>query len=228
MPAAAGLAMPAGAGLALAWGGGMLWLCPERAAFVPAQAALLVADFHLGKAHSFRRLGVPVPGGTSEINLQRLGTLVDRCAATQVVFLGDFLHSARAQRSPGLTAFAGWRTERPGLALTLVRGNHDDRAGDPPEALGMTVVDEPLSFGPWALCHHPKAMPGRPVLAGHLHPGAAIAGRARDRLCLPCFHARADVLVLPAFGEFTGLQAVAREPGDRCFVTDGHGVRELP
>jgi hypothetical protein len=61
-----------GADLALDWGGGRLWLCPERAASAPDHAALLVADFHLGKAHSFRRLGVPVPGGTSAVNLQRL------------------------------------------------------------------------------------------------------------------------------------------------------------
>ena len=52
--------MAPGADLALDWGGGRLWLCPERAAFAPDHAVLLVADFHLGKAHSFRRLGVPV------------------------------------------------------------------------------------------------------------------------------------------------------------------------
>ncbi len=213
---------------ALSWGGGQLLLCPERAAFWPDERLLLVADFHLGKAHSFRRLGVPVPGGTSEANLARLGALVDRLQADEVVFLGDFLHSARSRSGPGVPAFAAWRAARPALRLVLVRGNHDQRAGDPPAELGIQVVDEPLLRAPWALCHHPVPHATRAVLAGHLHPGAVLAGKALDRLCLPAFHAARGVLVLPAFGEFTGLKAVAREDGDRCFVTDGQQVHRLP
>jgi DNA ligase-associated metallophosphoesterase len=217
-----------GADHALAWGGGQLWLCPERAAFWPDERALFVADFHLGKAHSFRRLGVPVPGGTSSANVTRLAALIDRLGATSVVFLGDFLHSARAQSGPGIGAFAAWRSQQPALQLTLVRGNHDQRAGDPSPTLGIEVVGEPLLRGPWALRHHPAPHPARAVLAGHLHPGALLAGAAHDRLRLPAFHVRDDVLVLPAFGEFTGLHTVRREAGDRCFLTDGERVMAVP
>lgn len=220
--------MSTSADLALTWGGGQLWLCPERAAFWPSERVLLVADFHLGKAHSFRRLGVPVPGGTSEANLTRLGALVDRLQVREVVFLGDFLHSVRARTGPGITAFAAWHQARSSLTLTLVRGNHDLRAGDPPPELGIRVVDEPFARGPWALCHHPAAREGQAVVAGHLHPGALVAGTGFDRLCLPAFHCTGAVLVLPAFGEFTGLKAVARDAGDQCFVTDGVQVFRLP
>lgn len=214
--------------LALKWGGGELWLCPERAAFWPQEQVLLIADFHLGKAHSFRRLGVPVPGGTSQAVLAKLGALVDRLAAREIVFLGDFLHSRHAQSSPAVTAFGAWRQTRAGLAMTLVRGNHDDRAGDPPAEWGLGVVDEPLPRGPWWLCHHPRAAPGQFVIAGHVHPAAGVSGRARDRLCLPAFHAAESVLVLPAFGEFTGSKVVRAMPGEACYVTDGDRVRRLP
>ncbi|MGM9490233.1 ligase-associated DNA damage response endonuclease PdeM [Ideonella sp. YS5] len=216
------------ADFALHWGGGELLLCPERAAFWVEKRVLLVADFHLGKAHSFRRLGVPVPGGTSEANLMRLGALVQRLAAAEVVFLGDFLHSARSRGGPGIDAFAAWSALRKDLALTLVRGNHDRQAGDPPTELGIAVVDEPLRRGPWSLCHHPSPRPGQASVAGHLHPGATLGGRTFDRLRLPAFHARENVLVLPAFGEFTGLATVRRQPDDLCFVTDGLTVRRLP
>ena len=64
--------------------------------------------------------------------------------ATRVIFLGDFLHSAKAHAAPTQRVIASWRAKHPELALTLVRGNHDDRAGDPPAALGVQVVDEPL------------------------------------------------------------------------------------
>ena len=56
--------------------GTTLRLLPEGCAFVPVARALLVADAHLGKAHSFRRLGVPVPEGPTDDTLARLSAAV--------------------------------------------------------------------------------------------------------------------------------------------------------
>src|SRR6185436_15640126 len=42
-----------------------LLLLPERAAYWPAKRALFVADYHLGKAASFRSAGIPLPAGTT-------------------------------------------------------------------------------------------------------------------------------------------------------------------
>ena len=91
-----------------------------------------MADAHIGKAVSFRRLGVPVPRGTTTQTLQRLSDAVAASGARRVVFLGDLLHSARAHAPATLDAFAQWRAAACRLELVLVRGNHDDRAGDPP------------------------------------------------------------------------------------------------
>ena len=113
-------------------------------------------------------------------------------------------------------------------ATLLVRGNHDDRAGDSPSALGIEAVDEPLLMHGLALCHHPQARPEAYVLAGHIHPCVKIAGRARDRLRLPCFWFGDHVGVLPAFGAFTGTHAVQPAPGDRVFVVAGDSVAALP
>ena len=55
----------------LALAGERLQLRSERAVHLPAHGALLVADVHVGKAQSFRRLGVPVPGGRAA-GLRRL------------------------------------------------------------------------------------------------------------------------------------------------------------
>ena len=121
------------------------------ALFLPAQRTVLVADPHFGKAVSFRRLGVPVPRGTTTENLDQLSALVAASAALRIVFLGDFLHSRRSHAPATLGAIARWREAHPDLELTLVRGNHDDRAGDPPAGLRIDVVDEPLPLGPFAL-----------------------------------------------------------------------------
>lgn len=201
--------------------GRALHLLPERAAWLPEVGLLLVADAHFGKAASFRRLGVPVPQGTTDANLARLDALLARLPPVQgLVFLGDFLHAASGRAAATLDALQRWRQRHVSLALTLVRGNHDSHAGDPPAALDIEVVEEPWLHAGLALCHDP-ATPrpaGLPCIAGHLHPVARL-GRGFEAVRLPCFHARADgALVLPAFGEFTGGALVTAEAGDAIYL----------
>lgn len=209
-------------------GGERLALLPQRAVYLPAHRSLLVADAHLGKAVSFRRLGVPVPEATTGGTLARLDAALTATGAERVIFLGDLLHSARAQASATLGAVQRWRDQHAQLDLVLVRGNHDRHAGDPPADWGVQAVEEPLHLGSLALMHHPRPVSGAYVLAGHLHPCAVLGGRAHDRLRLPCFHFGPAVGVLPAFGEFTGMHALPRAPGDRVFVVQGDAVLPLP
>ena len=205
-----------------------LRLLRQRAVFLPVEGLLLVADLHLGKAQSFRRLGVPVPSGTTADALARLDACLDATGACGIVFLGDLIHAARSRSPATWDAVARWRARHAGLALTLVRGNHDRHAGDPPPEWRIDCVEEPLRLGPLALAHHPHPVPGAYVLAGHVHPAAWLGGRARDRLRLPCFHFGPEVGVLPAFGAFTGAHVMPRAPGDRVFVVHGEGVAALP
>ena len=89
--------------------GARLGLLPQRAALLVDAGCLLVADAHIGKAVSFRRLGVPVPRGTTTQTLQRLSEAIELSGARRVVFLGDLLHSAHAQAPATLQALAQWR-----------------------------------------------------------------------------------------------------------------------
>ena len=211
----------------LALAGTRLDLLPQRAAFLPEHHTLLVADAHVGKAVSFRRLGVPVPAGTTGETLARLDAALAASAAQRIVFLGDFLHSARSLAPGTLAAVLAWRERHAGLELLLVRGNHDHHAGDPPAALRMRVVDEPFALADLRLCHHPQAIDDGYVLAGHLHPCTVLGGRARQRLRLPCFHFTERCGVLPAFGAFTGMHAVQRAAGDRVFAIAEDQVAEV-
>lgn len=70
-------------------------------------------------------------------------------------------------------------------------------------------------------CHHPHSVAGATVLAGHLHPTATLYGLARDSVRLPCFAWTPGLVVLPAFGAFTGSAVDQLPPGTLRFVVQG-------
>lgn len=214
--------------LPITYAGHTVWLLPEHALWWPQGRVLFVADLHLGKAATYRALGQPVPSGTTTENLRRLSELMTHYQPGQLVFLGDFLHARQARTTSVLSQLAAWRESNDHLHCTLVRGNHDSRAGDPPPGLGIRVVDEPYLVGPFAACHHPQTHATHAVLAGHTHPAAQLQGPARDRLRLPCFVFEQRSATLPAFGEFTGGYTVTPQPGLKLYAAGGGAVWQLP
>jgi DNA ligase-associated metallophosphoesterase len=216
--------------LATELGGEPVVLLAERALFWPRAATLLVADLHLGKAASLRAGGVPVPRGATASDLDRLGALLRRTGSTRVVVLGDLIHAATG-RVPALdAAVRAWRERHPNVALTLVRGNHDERAGDPPPGWRIEVVSAPhaLAGGPFVLHHEPAVPPTGYALCGHLHPGVRLTGSAGDSMRLPCFVLGARRALLPAFGRLTGLWLVPHRPGETRVAVAGQTLCPLP
>ncbi|KPZ20542.1 ligase-associated DNA damage response endonuclease PdeM [Pseudomonas tremae] len=201
-----------------------LWLLADKAIYYPAERTLLIADAHFGKAAAYRKLGQPVPHGTTQTNLRRLDTLLNTYACDQLIFLGDFLHAPESHAAGTLAALEQWRAERSTLKITLIRGNHDKRAGDPPAYLGINVVAEPLVLGPFALQHEPDPHPKLHVLAGHVHPVYRLHGRGRQSLRLACFYLGQRVSLLPAFGEFTGGFRIQPMDNTQVYVTGGDAV----
>jgi DNA ligase-associated metallophosphoesterase len=199
-------------------------LLADKAMYWPGEQMLLIADAHFGKAAAYRALGQPVPGGTTAANVERLDALLAANPASHLVFLGDFLH-ARKSLTPAIhAALLDWRARHPAIRCTLIRGNHDKRAGDPPAELEIDVVEEPFAIGPFALCHAPRDDSSRYVIAGHIHPVYKLRGAARQMLPLPCFVTTDRCAVLPSFGDFTGGYEVAIESGHRVFVTDSDSI----
>jgi uncharacterized protein len=206
--------------------GTTLLLLPEKAAYWPEQKTLLVADVHFGKAAAYRKLGQPVPRGTTAANLQKLDRLLRTHDCRQIIFLGDFLHGPGSGAATH-KAIAAWRACHSSLDCLLVRGNHDARAGDPAPELRIQVVDEPYLLGPFALCHTPARHATHHVIAGHVHPVFRLSGRAKQSLTLPCFSSSADMTLLPSFGGFTGGFVFDCAEGDQVFVTDEESIWQV-
>lgn len=204
-----------------------LTLLPQRAVWQAQTRTIWIADLHLGKAASFRVLGQPVPRGTTQENLCRLGALLQSHGARRLVVLGDFLH-ARSGRSDGLfEQLRVWRAAHATLDCIVVRGNHDAHAGDAPAGCGFTSVDEPFALLGVEGWHHSVGAQGEAdgptILSGHIHPVARLSGPGRDSLRLPCFCLRGREIVLPSFGEFTGGHPVdARDWRELVLTTGAH------
>jgi DNA ligase-associated metallophosphoesterase len=200
----------------------------ERALFWPVARTLFVADVHLGKAAAFRAGGIPIPRGATATDLARLAALIERTRALRLVVLGDFLHAAAGRVAALDTAFTQWRVAHAALSITLVRGNHDLRAGDPPPAWDIDVVADPHPLAPFVLCHEPATPRTGHALCGHVHPGVRIAGGAHESVRLPCFVLGRRRTLLPAFGRLTGLALVAPVPGETVVAIAGSRLFALP
>lgn len=199
----------------------------DRALYWPRARTLFVADVHLGKAATFRASGVPIPRGTTAQDLERLSRLVATTRAEVLYVLGDLIHAAAGRVVALQQSVERWRASHPGLAIRLVRGNHDAHAGDPPPGWGIDVVGRMQALPPFLACHEPCSPPTGYALCGHVHPGVRLAGQV-DAARLPCFVLGLRRALLPAFGGFTGLGAFEPAAGDRIVAIAGRRLFKLP
>ena len=212
----------------LSLAGERVHLLAARALYWPRAATLFVADVHLGKAAALRAGGVPLPRGNTQADLVRLTSVLTATGAQRLVVLGDFLHAAAGRVATLDDAFRAWRGQHAALSLVLIRGNHDDHAGDPPPAWGIEVVSEPHPLAPFLACHHPQEPRTGYALCGHVHPGVSLGGAAEASARLPCFVIGPRRAILPAFGGLTGLAMIRPAPGETRVAIAGTRLFALP
>ena len=207
-----------------------LQLLPELAVLDPCSRTLYVADLHLGKAAAFRAAGVPLPDGSDAETLNALSLLIRRVEARQLVILGDVFHDRLARRESLQRLLTEWLAEHSGLTLTIVPGNHDRRIVWEEWFPDAGILAAGSALGTCAVYHHPPEDIPKDAFAlcGHLHPGISLSRKGIRGVTAPCFRLQQNVLVLPAFGRFTGLSMVARTGGSRIFVSLRKEVVEVP
>jgi DNA ligase-associated metallophosphoesterase len=207
-------------------------LLQGRAALLPTSRTLLVADLHLGKAATFRRAGIPVPEGSAQRDLERLAQLVRGHDVRRVIVLGDLFHAKGGCTPQVFDEFAALRARMADTEVVLVLGNHDRAVGRLPASLGIDACLPSLDEPPFHFVHEPAtgvAGPDRHLftVAGHLHPTVSIRSPSGDRLADRCFVAEPSVLVLPAFGSFTGGHRVDPTEGMRFWIARDDGVVDV-
>jgi len=205
--------------------GSRLWLLPQKAAYLEAEKALLIADLHLGKANHFRLAGIPIPGKANEKNLERLIEIVQITNPDQVIFMGDLFHSYYNHEWESLgQVISSFKS----CHFHLVKGNHDIMSEQQYERYHMDVNDQ-LTIGKIILSHEQldEIRPGYYNLSGHVHPGVRLLGKGRQSITLPCFYFGINKGLLPAFGALTGLARIKVESGAKVFLVAEDKVLEM-
>lgn len=184
------------------------------ALFWEDQRLLVVSDLHLEKGSSFAARGVLLPPYDTAATLGRLAAVIAHYDPGIVIALGDSFHDRDAHArlsAPDRTTIAALQTRRDWVWIS---GNHDPAL--PPDFGG--IVASEVAIGPIAFRHEPTGAAGE--IAGHLHPKARVATRARwmERRCFASDDERA---VMPAFGAYTGGLSIRDEAFARIFQTPG-------
>jgi len=173
---------------------------------------LLIADLHFGKAAHFRKSGIPISEKVHDQDYQKLTSLVSKYSPKEVYFLGDLFHSSWNEEWEKLLNFLGFF---PTTSFHLVVGNHDILPSEKYQDSRLKVHKHTIVLGSLLLSHEPTLPPaGFLTICGHIHPGILLKGRAKQRVRIPCFHYSDNVLVLPSFGNFTGLSLIKGEKND--------------
>jgi len=175
-------------------------LHPSGAMFWEEKSALLISDVHLGKVSHFRKYGAAVPQKAIQANFELMDEVVEFFNPNTVYFLGDLFHS---HINSEWNLFEDWVSKAKTIII-LVYGNHDIISPIKYEELGIQLLDE-LILENILLTHHPEERKGFFNFCGHIHPAIKIRGSGKQSLRLPCFFKSPNQLILPAFGEFTGL-----------------------
>ncbi|MFM8705017.1 MAG: ligase-associated DNA damage response endonuclease PdeM [Planctomycetia bacterium] len=179
-----------------------------------------------------RRAGIPVPEGSAQHDLARLEALVLRHAVRRLLVLGDLFHARSGCTERVRDEFATMRARILATEVVLVQGNHDRPLGPLPPSLGIDAVLPSLDEPPLRFVHEPAtavaAVDGASfTVGGHLHPTISIRSPSGDRISDRCFVAEDSVLVLPAFGSFTGGHRITPTDRMRLWIARDDGVVDV-
>jgi uncharacterized protein len=176
------------------------------------QGLLVVSDLHLEKGSSFAARGVLLPPYDTAATLSRLAAAISRHDPKTVIALGDSFHDREAHERLSSGDREAVATLQAGRDWIWISGNHDPAL---PLSLGGTIASE-VAIGPIVFRHEPTGEAGE--IAGHLHPKARIATRARwmERRC---FASDGERMVMPAFGAYAGGLSIRDDAFAKIFST---------
>ena len=193
-------------------------LSADRSIFWEDQKILILSDLHLGKTGHFRKSGIAVPQAIFKEDMQRLVTQIQIYKPEKIIVIGDMFHSHDNKEHE---FFLKWRNDFSQLAIHLVKGNHDILKETWYKNAGITINQCELTIGDFVFVHDfndCKIPENGYIFSGHIHPGIAMRGIAKQTLRFPCFYFGLQYAVLPAFSQFTGTFIIKPLKGESVYA----------
>lgn len=168
--------------------------------YCPKRDALVVSDLHLEKGSYLGQFANPIPHFDSLSTLRSLKCIVEDYRPKSLVCLGDSFHDKGA--------FERLASQERELLHALIAqceqwywivGNHDPVIPD--ELGGMCV--ESIRWQSVVFQHEPERDSALCQVVGHYHPKCR-AVIARRRFSGRCFVRNNRLMIMPAFGQYTG------------------------
>jgi metallophosphoesterase superfamily enzyme len=192
-------------------------LLPQRFAVHEPSATAVLADVHLGYSAARQRLGDAIPWRSVAQEMQPLAIAAATHDIRAVVVAGDLF-----ERGFDAAIFQQWLDELERLKIHfagLVPGNHDrgiDQTSLPHFADGYDLAG-------WHIRHGDQPSEDEKAVTGHWHP--AVRWKRRK---VPCFLARGQHLILPAFSlDAAGVdvRSDARWQNWNCYAVCGASIK---
>lgn len=197
-------------------------LHPSGAIYWKDTQQLFIADLHIGKVSHFRKSGLAVPQEAVATNFRKLDEVVNFFQPESIYFLGDLFHSYKNNEWNFLEIWLNTQL----ASCHLIIGNHDIHdIKNFPEV--NFLVHEKLESTQFIFTHEPQESPIKFNFCGHVHPGIVLRGAGLQREKTPCFAQYNNQLILPPFGEFTGLHSINLQECRHVYVTFGSKVAQL-
>lgn len=190
-------------------------LLPQKAVFWKEKKSLLISDLHLGKVSHFRKNGIAFPKESANKDLEKLQDLILAYTPETIIFLGDLFHS---NYNNEWESFVQLRNHFSTINFILIKGNHDIIK------LHHFIENEILVYDTLLiddiLFSHEMAKNKNYHFQfyGHTHPGIKLKGLGKLSVTLACFAQLENALLMPAFGELTGLHIIDRKDYDKIYA----------
>lgn len=189
----------------------------HRCLWMPEDAAVVVADLHIGYESALEYDGIHIPRIQTAAVEEMLNRIVDLYDPDRLVVAGDIKHEF--SRNLG-QEFKDVRSVLNGLSdrteVVLVKGNHDNYLENIVSRIEMPVVDSLLQGGV-TIVHGHFDCAQRPLVMGHEHPSIKLVDRVGAYLKLPCFvHFKKEgIIALPAFSPLASGTDLTASSTDR-------------
>lgn len=182
--------------------GHQLHLHGSGVCYWPERKTLIVSDLHLEKGSYLALQGQPIPLGDTRYTLERLQQVIVDLKPETVICLGDNIHDANG--------FLRMSTQDSSLLQSLcervdhwqwVIGNHDPVNL---QSFFLKKMEFTSEFIIDNVCFTHELQKDKPIqIIGHYHPKMCIRKQGA-RITGKCFSVSSHLLIMPAFGSYTG------------------------